>query len=370
MIINSHWQYFYEPELVNNYLTFRSITGNDFSMQIGYGETPDPQWDGTVFYSTDTENWTAWDGTTIRSVGGYLYFRGENNTVFTGSGAMSLGSAVALTLKNWDYSSILCSGNMESLLDWKLVGIGQHPEMGQYAFAYFFSGIRSYLASAPEFLSPVTTRGCYTYCFQDCRNLIDSPSVLPATIVANEAYSSMFTGCSSLQTPPRMNITSVGTNGCGWMFYSCTSLMTAPVLAAMTLGSGAYKYMFYNCSSLTAAPALPATTLASSVYLGMFALSGITAAPDLPATTLESQCYSNMFSACDNLTKAAVLPPANGVWQAYSNMYAGCMSLSITTTGTRRVYTGEADDGSGNNTIFSDVSGITLTVPSQDYYND
>ena len=108
-------------------------------------------------------------------------------------------------------------------------------------------------------------------------NLIDASKLkLPATILAEWCYSSMFSGCSSLTT--------------------------APELPATVLGQSCYSNMFTNCRSLTTAPSLPATTLKTDCYNCMFqGCTSLTTAPELPATKLASTCYYRMFKDCTNL---------------------------------------------------------------------
>ena len=100
--------------------------------------------------------------------------------------------------------------------------------------------------------------------------------LLPATTLAQDCYSNMFKGC--------------------------TSLTTAPALPATTLAAECYGQMFMGCTGLTTAPALPATTLAASCYSGMFnGCTSLTTAPALSATTLVDYCYYGMFQECTNL---------------------------------------------------------------------
>ena len=64
----------------------------------------------------------------------------------------------------------------------------------------------------------------------------------------------------------------------------------------IVLANNCYSNMFNGCSSLTQAPALPATTLASNCYSNMFrGCKSLTQAPALPATKLAYGCYANMF---------------------------------------------------------------------------
>ena len=51
-----------------------------------------------------------------------------------------------------------------------------------------------------------------------------------------------------------------------YMFNGCSSLTQSPELPAETLADNCYYNMFSGCTSLTQAPELPATTLASSCY--------------------------------------------------------------------------------------------------------
>ena len=196
------------------YLTFSSP--NNFTLKVN---DVTKHWNGTLEYSTDTSTWTTWDGTTTLSSAtsgsdNVLYMRGTGNTVITGS------------RPNYKWvltgTDIACIGNIENLLDYATVKSGAHPTMAD---------------------------DCYSY-----------------------------------------------------MFNGCTSLTQAPALPATTLADYCYSYMFGGCHSLTQAPALPATTLADRCYYQMFhGCTSLTQAPALPATTLNSYCYNNMFSGCTKI---------------------------------------------------------------------
>jgi len=199
-------------------------------------------WDGTLYYSTDTTTWNVWSGTTtLSSVGNKLYLRGIGNTVITGADNPNYKWVL-------EGSNIECIGNIENLLDYETVALGNHPAMAAYCYSYMFSG---------------------------CTGLTSAPS-LPATTLANYCYSGMFNGC--------------------------TGLTSAPRLPATTLASSCYRYMFAYCRGLTTVPELPATTLAGSCYYYMFAYcTGLTTVPELPATTLAYRCYYYMFNGCTAL---------------------------------------------------------------------
>ena len=63
------------------YLTFRGASS--FSLRVSSSK-----WDGKIEYSTDTVNWTEWNGASVSAAlsdGQYrLYLRGENNTNLNG----------------------------------------------------------------------------------------------------------------------------------------------------------------------------------------------------------------------------------------------------------------------------------------------
>ena len=223
-----------------DYLTFQS-TGS-FTLNV-YDNTK--HWDGTLYYSTDTTNWSVWSGTSaLSSVDNKLYLSGTGNTRIMGT---STNYRWVLTGSN-----ISCTGNIETLLDWETVDSGQHPTMANY---------------------------CYAYMFYGCTSLTTAPA-LPAMTMADYCYYSMF--------------------------RDCTSLTTAPELPATTLATSCYYYMFGGCTSLTTAPALPATTLAKSCYTSMFrGCTSLTTAPALPAMTLADSCYGSMFRDCTSLKVSA-----------------------------------------------------------------
>ena len=93
------------------------------------------------------------------------------------------------------------------------------------------------------------------------------------------------------------------------MFYGCTSLVNAPsILPATTLAEYCYQYMFYKCTSLTIAPALPATTLSRYCCQYMFGYcTSLTTAPELLAAFLPTYCYRSMFYNCTNLNYIKML---------------------------------------------------------------
>ena len=71
------------------------------------------------------------------------------------------------------------------------------------------------------------------------------------------------------------------------------------LLPATTLTDYCYQSMFYGCTSLTTAPKLPATTLADNCYERMFdGCSSLTSAYVKAAYTSDGNACTNMFNGC------------------------------------------------------------------------
>lgn len=244
------------------YVTFSSP--NTFTIaQAGTKKT----WDGTLYYSTDAQNWNIWDGTTTLSSSStgdtkYLYMRGTGNSYITGDTSSRYWRITG--------SNISISGNTETLLDYQDVELGNHPTIGTYAFTYWLYNNTSIVDCSNLILgTPTLNDYCYYRMFESCTSLTTAPTI-SATTLATSCCNSMFFGCSSLTTPPALPAMTMAQNCYYAMFYACTSLTTAPELPAITLAYSCYSMMFYQCTNLTALPALPATTLVEKCYRSMF----------------------------------------------------------------------------------------------------
>ena len=192
MIYNRPEYWLARTETVASYLTFSSP--NSFTLATGDATK---RWDGTLEYSTDTSTWSTWDGTTtlssaISGSDNVLYLRGIRNTKI-GCFDENKHKFISWVINGTD---VRCDGNIETLLDYATVEVGQHPTMTNY---------------------------CYT---------------------------GMFYGCTALTTAPTLPATTLATMCYGFMFYGCSSLIQAPALPATTLASGCYANMFRDCSSL------------------------------------------------------------------------------------------------------------------------
>ena len=307
-----------EGTVGGHYLTF---TGTQpFTLRTGNGCR---NWNGTLEVSTDTENWTEWDGEAeIPSDNNVLYVRGRNNTVVTG---------YVDYLVCWEISSegtVACDGDIRSLLNY---ADPADSAMEDYCFSYLFCGCEC-LTSAPELPATTLASHCYESMFEGCTSLTTAPE-LPAIILASCCYSSMFSCCTGLTSAPALPAPILSGSCYYYMFYSCTGLTSAPELPARILADSCYASMFAGCTGLETAPELPATTLEGECYLNMFdCCYGLKAAPKvLPATTLAEGCYGGMFSSCTSLTSAPEFPAeVRGKLrdeQYADGMFGGCTSL-------------------------------------------
>jgi hypothetical protein len=275
------------------------VGAGDFTVKI-YNNAG--KWDGVVEYSLDGKTWSVWNGTQVSSRNGFIAFRGTGNTKFTGGDFF--GSF------NITGTNVMCTGNIENLLDWQTVQAGNHPTMADYCFNALFYSSFSVLLTPPSLGAVTLTKGCYANMFAGCTKLVEAP-VLPALTLAEECYKNMF--------------------------YNCR-FASVPALPATTMAPNCYQEMFMNCSSITIAPSLSAAaTLAEGCFSEMF--SGCTSLkriPKLPVTTLADYCYSYMFENCTNVkisttnsspyTKAYRIPVSGtGVdaTDALTDMFAG-----------------------------------------------
>lgn len=265
---------------------FITFSGNNtFSLNTASNAK---NWDGTLEYSTDKTTWNTWNGSSISSSNdGKLYIRGTSNTYITSTGAN----------RQWVFSgnatAIDCSGNIENLLDYATVELGNHPPTASYCFRNLFL-YNTKIANCGNLLLGTTTYAerCYQGMFYQATNLSVAPK-FPSSVyvIVDSCFQQMFQGCTSLVLPPAFP-----TFQSGWrppyyfannMFYGCTNLIALPELAFLTIPTEAYYQMFYGCSKIklsatqtgeyTIPYRLPSTgtgTVGNSALTNMFANTG------------------------------------------------------------------------------------------------
>ena len=152
-------------------------------------------------------------------------------------------------------------------------------------------------------LTQLSSEHTFQGLFDSCTGLQSITNlVLPAIVLSNYCYDSMFYGCSSLAQAPSLPARTLAPYCYQKMFSKCTNLTSTPSLPATTLANYCYADMFEYCDRLVTAPSLPATVLANNCYYGMFNWCvSLAQAPELPARTLTPYCYQGMFFNCTSL---------------------------------------------------------------------
>ena len=270
-----------------------------------------------------------------------VYFRNRTGVVNTNGGINLLGitdefdaGGNIMRLFYPGQSDVPANGLDELFKELPIVSAGElklpATVLSNSCYSSMFYGCTS-LTAAPELPATVLSNSCYNYMFYGCTSLTAAPE-LPATVLSHSCYNYMFSGCTSLTAAPELPATALAEYCYSNMFYGCTSLTAAPELPATALANSCYISMFSECTSLTAAPKLPATALANFCYSNMFSeCTSLTAAPELPATALANSCYSSMFYGCTSLTAASELPATALAEYCYNYMFYGCTSLTAVT---------------------------------------
>lgn len=226
-----------------------------------------PSYSGTnakMYYSLDEGNtWTQFTST-INNIpaGTKIMFKGENITKFT--------SRISCYTSSFDIS-----GNILSLFYGDTFRNQTSLPATSYACQLIFN--ESGVVDASNLILPDTAVPEYGYyrLFRTCNQLTKAP-VLPATTVGDRGYYEMFSLCTSLATAPEIAATTMGKYTCSMMFYNCSSLVNAPeLLATFSTGSvsnyeGVYSSMFKGCTALETAPVLISTRIPEYGYSSMF----------------------------------------------------------------------------------------------------
>ena len=307
-------------------LTFKIISGgtiywtatsSSFRKTIVYSKN------GGEFWSSITSNTGASAPFISVNAGDVVQFMGYNTRYGEGSSHFNTFSGSTAKFE--------VEGNIMSLI--KDTGFTTATTLASnYTFDRLFVACTG-LTSAENLLLPATTlaNNCYSSMFQGCTSLTTAPE-LPATTLTENCYYGMFWNCTSLTTAPELPATTLASYCYERMFCYCTSLIAAPsILPATTLAGYCYYYMFSECTSLTSVPKLPATALADSCYRYMFdGCTSLVTVPStlLPATALTTSCYNSMFSGCTSLTTAPELPATTLAQSCYLCMFEYCTSLT------------------------------------------
>lgn len=198
----------------------------------------------TIQYSKNNGAWTnitattGSSGTSINVVSGdVLTFKGTNTNY--GNGGTSIWNC-------FRYSSAKFSvqGNIMSLVYGDNF-IGQTALTGTYNFVRFFQNCNS-IQSAENLVLPATvlTEGCYVSMFDTSSSLTKAPSSLPATTLAEKCYNNMFLKCSKITTAPELPAATLVSNCYNAMFNSCSSLKYIKCLATSGINTNNSTYIW------------------------------------------------------------------------------------------------------------------------------
>ena len=229
-----------------------------------------------------------------------------------------------------------CFRNCKTLTDLSSFSLPSVSSSNGGVYSSTFEGCSS-LTKAPYIEVTVNQMptSIFNSTFKNCPLLTDVFN-LPARVVANYCYQSMFQNCTSLETPPVIGATSMIEGGTpfAYMFAGCTSLRYIPELNIRDIvADAAFKYMFSGCTTIS-------SVTNNTIYLlqapescyGMFA--GCTSLTEVNG--FEFLCNTlngcrSMFEECVNLVKAPHLTP---LWLdpgCYERMFYNCAKLSAIT---------------------------------------
>ncbi len=199
------------PEVlpVSKYLTFTSE--GTTTIYLSYN----PDYAPVLYYSTDAKNWTKWNYSRLTFTNGSpLYIYGNNPDGFSYGGS--------------NFHNFKAEGDK-----------------------FAVSGSVMSLINGTEDVTIIPNNYCFFQLFGNCDILTSAPS-LPAMVLTEHCYESMFVYCSGLTSVPEvLPATSLAPYCYGHMFFGCTSLTSAPELPAPILADYSYYHMLYGCTSLS-----------------------------------------------------------------------------------------------------------------------
>ena len=218
----------------------------------------------SLLYSFDNKNWNNWDYTTGTDLkaGEKLYLKSSNNN---GKFSTTGGNCYTFNFS----SNVNIFGNIMSLI-----------------YNSFYDK------------KEINSSYCFCYLFSTCLSLINASNLnLPATILTENCYFGMFSGCTSLTSTPELPATTLARSCYDYMFNSCKSLTSMPKLPATKLASCCYFDMFYGCNNLTSNIYLSATILAESCYYEMFNMCLKISEIHYPKSIENDSTFTSMISS-------------------------------------------------------------------------
>ena len=305
--IPTGWKVIITDDRIDPQGFFLSLTANNAPCTLSLAKgTTTPNTDLYYFQSWNKEKAINTGATITVPQGGTLYFVSQ-----TDRGTTSM-DGYNFTMTTTGTGFVTASGNILSLLytDRKTTS-GNDALQSETLPASSFKGL-----------------------FKNCTILTSSPT-LPSVKMSKECYSEMFSGCSRLTTPPRLeHVTTLAESCYASMFKGCTSLVSTSGYLPydMDRQKACFKSMFEGCTSLLNMPQFtngqPDQNLAESCYESMFnGCTSLQSDINLRVNTLAKNCYANMFKGCTKIATAIVM--GNTLAEGcFKGMFEGCSALS------------------------------------------
>lgn len=174
----------------------------------------------------------------------YILFRGNDNSVVTGSGG-----------NVWEINgdSVFCVGDINNLLEYRssyFLGESGYKinRIGDNCFKGMFAN-QTALVSAPKLPAMELGTACYEQMFINCSNLRKAPD-LPARDVPAAAYQKMFSGCTKLNIAPEIGGRTFDEYSCAEMFAE-SGLLSLPEMMIQNAMDSSFAGMFVGLPSTT-----------------------------------------------------------------------------------------------------------------------
>lgn len=331
----------YSIDYSESYLTFKVSAAGNIYWKYYYPSGNSTEYQKTILYSLNNGSWTSIKSTTAGvpiavEAGDIIKFKtGDNLPLtynnFAGSTAQfeaygNLASLESESFINYSYP-INCYKLFYNTGITSAENLVLPTVLSNECYKEMFSGCTN-LIKTPALNVTTLATYCYQEMFKGCTSLTNIP-ILPASTLSNGCYAGMFNGCTGLTSISSLPATTLASRCYAMMFCNCINLVSPPALNVTTLAEGCYAAMFSGCTSLTTAPVLQATSLANYCYEQMFfGCTSLINAPALPATALATGCYSSMFFGCTNLTTAPDLLAPSLLGYCYEGMFGNCSSLN------------------------------------------
>jgi hypothetical protein len=163
--------------------------------------------------------------------------------------------------------------------------------------------------------------------FNGCSSLQSIPA-FPGSVAAVTTMASMFQSCSSLQSIPAFPGSVAAVTTMASMFQSCSSLQSIPAFPGSVAAVTSMSSMFNGCSSLQSIPAFPGSVAAVTTMSGMFnGCSSLQSIPAFPGSVAAVTNMSSMFASCSSLQSIPAFPGSVAAVTNMSSMFASCSSL-------------------------------------------